>query len=764
MPLLLVSPVQSDQYSEMQNLVPALKKHFGYSSFRPLQQEIVRDALAGRDVFALMPTGGGKSLCFQFPALLRDGLTIVVSPLISLMKDQVDALVASGIASTFLNSSLDGKEARDRLRGLHANQYRILYVAPERLMLESFLERALNWNIVQIAIDEAHCISEWGHDFRPEYRELKKLRKILPDVPIMALTATATERVRQDIIKQLQLRQPSNYVASFDRPNLTYRVIPKESPYEQLLEFLEERPNDSGIVYCASRKSADAIARKLNQDGVSARPYHAGLDPKERTAHQEMFLRDDVRVVSATIAFGMGINKPNVRFVVHYDLPKNIESYYQETGRAGRDGLPSDCVLLFSAGDVVKQTRFIDEKSENEARIAREQLRQMVHFAETRECRRTVLLRYFGEEYVPGPDPVDGHRPPLQGRGCSGCDNCLSPRETFDGTILGQKFLSCVHRVQQKSGFAFGLNHIVEVLTGAKTETVRQRGHDQLSTYGIGTELDRPAWQAVGRELLRLGLLETATGKFATLSLTTAGREALRRRAPITLTKLEPVRPRADSGRTFASSGPRAGRLQDRAGNIECDETLFAQLRLVRRQIADERNVPAYVIFSDVALREMARAYPTTRAEFRRIPGVGEQKLKDFAEPFLDAIGNYLAKNPRQDFVAATTTPPPARSRQRHLNESEAETLRRFQTGESMDEIARARGFVRNTIANHLAMAIEKGAALEIERFFTPAEQKEIGAAYGVTGARNLIGLRDSLGGKYPIEELRIFRAFAERK
>jgi len=599
-------------------LAASLKKHFGYDAFRPLQEAIVRDALAGRDVFVLMPTGGGKSLCFQLPALLRDGLTIVVSPLISLMKDQVDALRASGIAATFLNSALDAAEARERFRGIHNGNYRLLYVAPERLMLETFIEKLPGWNIAQIAIDEAHCISEWGHDFRPEYRALSKLRKLLPDVPMMALTATATERVRDDIVRQLKLQQPRCYMASFDRPNLTYRVMPKVAAYDQLLEFLEGRPNDSGIVYCATRKSADSIAARLNSDGITAKPYHAGLEAGERAKHQEMFLRDDVRVVSATIAFGMGINKSNVRFVVHYDLPKNIESYYQETGRAGRDGLPGDCVLLFNAGDVVKQTRFIDEKSESEARIAREQLRQMVHYAETRECRRAVLLRYFGEERPNEP--------------CDGCDNCLSPPEIFDGTIATQKFLSCVLRVQQKSGFAFGLNHIVEVLTGADTEMIRQRGHDELTTYGIGKEVSRKAWQAIGRELLRLGFLEVAPGKFATVQVTPSGREALRSRRQITLTKhLEKPEPRAKS----------------RGGEIQCDEALFAKLRGLRRTLADERNVPAYVIFSDVALREMARQNPTTPAQFRRIPGVGEQKLKDFAKPFLAAIAEYLQSNSR---------------------------------------------------------------------------------------------------------------------
>src|SRR6266403_3700587 len=499
----------------------ALKKYFGYDAFRPLQQEIIDDALSDRDVFALLPTGGGKSLCFQLPALLRDGVTIVVSPLIALMKDQVDALRTSGIAATFLNSTLAGSESRERLRGLDRNQFRLLYVAPERLMMENFLERALNWNIGQIAIDEAHCISDWGHDFRPEYRELKKLRTHFPDVPIMALTATATERVRDDIIKQLKLRHPRCYVASFNRPNLTYRVLAKSSAYQQVLDFIRARPNESGIVYCASRKSSDALAEKLTRDGIKALPYHAGMESKERTRNQEAFLRDDARVITATIAFGMGINKPNVRFIIHYDLPKNIEGYYQETGRAGRDGLPSECILLFSASDVAKQLHFIEEKSENEARIARAQLRQMVHYAETRECRRATLLRYFGEEFAETP--------------CNGCDNCLTPRETFDGTIPAQKFLSCVHRIHAKSGFGFGLNHIADVLRGADTEAIRQRSHNELSTYGIGRELKRDAWQAIGRELSRLGFVAAATGKFATLQLTGTGLAALRERTRVTL-------------------------------------------------------------------------------------------------------------------------------------------------------------------------------------------------------------------------------------
>src|SRR6476660_6883461 len=659
----------------MMNLRTELKKYFGYDHFRPLQEQIITDALAGRDVFALMPTGGGKSICFQLPALLRDGMTIVVSPLIALMKDQVDSLQASGIPATFLNSTLETEEARHRFRGLHRGEYRLLYVAPERLMLDGFLERALNWNIAQVAIDEAHCSSEWGHDFRPEYRELKKLRTHLPDVPIMALTATATERVRADIVKQLKLRDPRCYVANFNRPNLTYRVVPKSVPYEQLLAFIRSRPNDSGIVYCASRKSTESLTRNLNGNGVNAKPYHAGLTTPERTKHQDAFLRDDVRVITATIAFGMGINKPNVRFVVHYDLPKNLESYYQETGRAGRDGLPSECILLFSPGDVAKQLHFIDEKTEKEARIARAQLQQMVHYAETRECRRATLLEYFGETFPARRDGVGDQTPPLK-VSCESCDNCLQPRETFDGTVNAQKFLSCVYRIHARHGFGFGLNHVVDILRGADTEMIRQRRHNDLSTYGIGRDFKRDAWQAIGRELLRLGLIECAPGRFATLTLTPTGREALRNRTPITLTKQIDIT---------------AQKEKPRAGAIECDELLFEQLRALRRKLADERDVPAYVIFSDVSLREMARNYPTTASEFRRIPGVGEQKLKDFAQPFLSEINDYLATNSRRVFSQNVGSRVP--QRRPRVSESEAETLRRFQRGESVDEIARARGF-----------------------------------------------------------------------
>ncbi|MDI9372411.1 MAG: DNA helicase RecQ [Verrucomicrobiota bacterium] len=609
--------------SSVPQLLPLLKQYFGFRSFRPLQEEIIRDVLAGQDVFALLPTGGGKSLCFQLPAMARPGLAVVVSPLIALMKDQVDALQASGVPATFLNSSLAAGESRARLRGLHNGEFRLLYVAPERLMLPGCLADLQRWGVNLLAIDEAHCISEWGHDFRPEYRQLAELRQLFPTVPMMALTATATARVRHDIVTLLRLREPRCYVASFNRPNLTYRVFAKHKPYDQLRKFLRERPGQSGIVYCQARKTAESVASRLEADGLKAKPYHAGLTAKERTAHQELFLQDEVRVICATIAFGMGINKPNVRFVVHYDLPKNIEGYYQETGRAGRDGLPSECVLLFSAGDVAKLVRFIDEKSDpGERNIAHEQLRQMVHYAESSGCRRSELLGYFGE--------------PAAEANCGGCDNCLSPRATYDGTLAAQKFLSCLYRIRQRSGFEFGMNQIVEVLTGAETESIRRWGHEQLSTYGIGQEHSRAEWKAIGRELIRQGLVrQVSRDHFSVLGLTEDGLAVLKERKPVRLT------------RPVSAPEPKA----PRAGEIACDELLFERLVRLRKQLADERALPPHILFSDVTLRQVARDYPASERALARISGMSARKLQEFGRVLLAVVAGHLETQPRQIFA-----------------------------------------------------------------------------------------------------------------
>ncbi len=632
----------------MDDLLLTLKTTFGYGAFRPLQREIIEAALADQDVFALLPTGGGKSLCFQLPALLRPGLTVVVSPLIALMKDQVDQLQAAGVAATYLNSTLSADEARSRLSGLHRGEWRLLYVAPERLMLDNWQANLKAWNVTALAIDEAHCISEWGHDFRPEYRQIAQLRDLLPGVPVMALTATATGRVRDDIIKHLRLTGPHTFVASFNRPNLSYRVIPKDQPAKQIINFVRTRENESGIIYCASRATAERVAESLAGRGFLARPYHAGLDAAERSRNQELFLRDETRIICATIAFGMGINKPNVRWVIHHDLPKNIEGYYQETGRAGRDGLPGDCLLLFSAGDIAKQTHFLDEiTNAHEQAIARAQLRQIVHYAESSSCRRAELLDYFGETF-----PLDN---------CGACDNCLEPRETYDGTIVAQKFLSCVYRIAQNSSFSVGMNHLTEVLTGADTEKIRKWGHDRLTTYGIGKDLGRPHWAHIGRELMRLGYLAVAEGEFATLELTPAGRSVLLARTAITLT--QPANSsksrrasrteREETGWTFSPRSmetPKPARVARREGDINCDEILFERLRTLRKRLADERQVPAYIIFGDATLRQMARLYPVQLKDLEGITGVGEKKRAEFGGIFTRTIAEYLQTNSRIAF------------------------------------------------------------------------------------------------------------------
>ena len=726
-------------------LLNTLKKYFGFTTFRPLQEEIISDALAGKDVFALLPTGGGKSLCFQLPALMRPGFTLVISPLIALMKDQVDALVASGVNATFLNSTVENSDFSTRMRDLRSGACKLLYVAPERLMLPGFLAQLREWNVAQIAVDEAHCISEWGHDFRPEYRQLATVREMFPDIPVMALTATATDRVRADIVRLLKLKNPGNYVASFNRPNLTYRVVPKDDPYDQLLAFVRGRKAECGIVYCQSRAKTEEVAENLRSDGIAAKPYHAGLTPAERSRNQESFLRDETHVICATIAFGMGINKPNVRFVVHYDLPKNIEGYYQETGRAGRDGLPSECLLLFSSGDVAKQMRFIEEKENpQEKKIASDQLWQMVRYAESSECRRVSLLRYFSETF--------------DAANCQGCDNCLTPRPLFDGTVAAQKMLSCVFRIKERTGINTGLKHVIDVLLGADTERVRDWRHESLSTYGIGKDHSRMEWNSIGRELMQLGYLkQTQVGdKFQVVELGSAAREVLSQKKQVMLTT--PI----DTKKAAAASNKKKGR----SGEIECDENLFERLRTLRKQLADERDVPAYIVFSDVALRQMAREYPVDETQFRRISGVGERKLTEFGAPFLEEIVGYLKTNSKQEFSAGPlleATPP----KKQKMNMTMRETLSRVRAGKTVTEIAKERGLALSTIYGHILAGFEAGEGVDLNQLLTPKQQAEIAFVFEKVGFGNLTGAIELLGGDgqpYTFDQLRVYRAAKSRK
>ena len=595
----------------------ALERWFGFPSFRPSQEAIVRDVLAGRDVFALLPTGGGKSLCYQLPAVLTEGLTVVISPLIALMKDQVDALETAGIPATALNSSLEWSELRRRVDGLERGEYKLLYVAPERLTLPGFSEDLRRWNVARFVVDEAHCISEWGHDFRPEYRRIAPLRERFPDVPFCAFTATATARVRDDVVAQLGLRRPAVHVASFDRANLTYRVLHAPRSTEGLVRWLRARPDDeSGIVYCGSRANSDKLADVLSGAGIPALAYHAGLDSAARAKRQEAFIRDDVRVMCATIAFGMGIDKSNVRFVVHWDVPRSLEGYYQETGRAGRDGLPAECAWFFAYGDVARIERFVEEKPESERAAAREQLERVKRFAYSNDCRRRELLAYFGETY-----PRER---------CESCDNCLQPRRAYDATTDAQKLLSCVYRVREAHGYGVGIAHVIDVLVGAKTEKVERWYHDRLSTYGIGKDRDRRAWRHLADELLRLGLIAQDAARHNVVSLTDAGKRALVRRSPIEVRE------------AVAPVGPRRGRAAVAPPTDEdYDRELFAALRALRREIALERDVPPYVVFSDAVLRAMAREVPRTPAQLRSISGVGEKKLADFGTRFLAAIAAH---------------------------------------------------------------------------------------------------------------------------
>jgi ATP-dependent DNA helicase RecQ len=724
------------------SLAPLLKQYFGYDSFRPLQREIMEMTLAGRDVLAILPTGAGKSLCFQLPALARDGLTLVVSPLIALMKDQVDALTASGVPATLLNSSIQGAESQRRRAALAQGEYKLLYAAPERVMTDGFIQDLQRWNVTRIAVDEAHCISEWGHDFRPEYRQLAQLRQHLPDVPFLALTATATAQVRGDIVQQLQLRQPEVFLASFNRPNLSYTVLPKHQATRQVYEFIRERPHQSGIVYVQSRNSAENLAAALAAEGVKALAYHAGLQPETRVANQDAFIRDEAHVICATIAFGMGIDKPDVRFVIHADLPKNLEGYYQETGRAGRDSLPADCVLLFSRGDLVRNLKFLDAMTDAKAAgVAARQMRQMADFAEGSECRRAALLDYFGEQWP--------------GDNCGGCDICLQPHETWDATTEAQKLLSCLLRIKQKSGFSTGLNHAVEVLAGANTEKIRNWGHDQLSTYGIGKDTPRDAWSVLGRQLTRLGYLTASPDHYQTLSLSRSGLEALKQRTPILLTRV----PHQPGG---ASSSAKVSR----AGTIACDDGLLTVLRALRKALADARGVPPYVVFGDLSLRHMARRYPVTDPAFLAIPGVGRQKLADFGQPFMQAIASWLLDHPPQAFAhdEVPPTPAPKMKSEGALNSSALETLRIFRSGKTAPEIAALRDLSRGTIAQHLALAIGSGDLDAAPHdFYSPAEEQLLDQAAAEHGHDRLGPLHEALGGSITYDKLHFYRAFKQR-
>lgn len=701
----------------------ALQKYFGYTDFRHRQDEIIAHILNGKDVLALMPTGGGKSLCYQLPAVLLTGLTIVISPLIALMKDQVDSLNINGIPAAFLNSSQSPDEQRQLIEKLRSNQIKLLYLAPERLFSgeNKLIEFLKSLPVVQIAIDEAHCISHWGHDFRPEYLMLAGLKQHFPFVPVIALTATADKLTQKDILEKLDLKDPAVFISSFNRENITYTVAPKRNSFKQLLAFLDKRKDESGIIYCLSRKSTEALAADLKTEGFLAEAYHAGLDNLTKARNQEAFLRDDVRIIVATIAFGMGINKSNVRYVVHIDLPKNIEGYYQETGRAGRDGLPSAAMLYYSPGDAQKLKEFAKiENNPEQSRIMLKKLDDMVRYSELQTCRRQFLLRYFDEQ---APDD------------CGSCDVCLTEVERFDGTLIAQKALSAVARLKER----FGAGYVIEFLRGSKSERIREE-HKQLKTYGIGADISKADWQRYMRELVATGYLQASDGEYPVLQLTD---------------KSEAVLKGAEKVQFIASQV-----TEEREEYIELpfEADLLNELKNVRRDIAQNENVPPYVILADNTLVEMATYLPQSLDELRLISGFGDIKLARYGREFLAPVKSYSAQkglSSKIDQKKAKRERKQSTSRAARKGAgTQSESFTLYKQGKTIAEIAADRGLATTTIEGHLAYFIEQ-QELEITAIVKPEKIPPIQDVIEKYGDDKLAPLKEVLGEDYSYGEIK---------
>lgn len=715
-----------------------LKETFGYDTFRPLQKEVIENVMSHRDTLAVMPTGGGKSLCYQIPALLLEGLTVVVSPLIALMKDQVEQLHAAGVPALFLNSSLSYEEYQQNMEYVRLGQVKLLYVAPETLLTPRLFSLLDSVPLDLLVIDEAHCISEWGHDFRPEYRQIVEVRRRYPKAVCLALTATATIRVRDDIKKSLGFTRSNEFVASFDRSNLYIEVAQKENPLKQTLNFLRRFKDQSGIIYCFSRKQVDELTADLVEKGYSARAYHAGLSDLERKRNQEAFIRDDAQIIVATIAFGMGINKPNVRFVLHHDLPKSIEGYYQEIGRAGRDGLPAHCLLLYSYGDVAKLNYFIEQKEGLERKVAMEHLNAMVRYAEdTVTCRRKPLLNYFGEE-----NKVEK---------CGNCDNCTASAPVFtDITIPAQKFLSCVKR----TGECFGAAHVADVLRGSRDEKVLSRSHDKLTTFGIGLEYSTQQWMALARQLEQMGLVRREK-EHQTLSLTPKAMDMLRKRSPIMGSAIR------------ADEKPRAAK--ERAPEPEYNHALYSLLRTKRKELADAEGVPPYVIFSDRTLLEMCIYYPQSKTSLLDINGVGKVKLEKYGVDFLQVICSYCSRHKLAE-IPKPGKPEPVEKEKDPAKDPylagprDKEVGRAFNSGQTVQQLVEQYHVTRGTILDHLTRYAMSGGPLRKEdglasmTALSAYDRQLTMAAFQELGAQKLKPVFEKLDEKVTYDDLRIMR------
>ena len=669
----------------MEKSTQILQQYFGYDNFRLNQASAVENVIAKKDTFVLMPTGGGKSLCYQVPALVLEGTAIVISPLIALMKDQVDALRVNGISAAFLNSSMNPLEQNETLHQLKEGELKLLYVAPEKLSADngSFLNLLKQLNISLFAVDEAHCVSHWGHDFRPDYLFLNGLKKGFPQTPIIALTASADEITRQDIIKQLNLHEPAVLISSFDRPNIKYFVQPKQSVLNHIIQYLNEHPNDSGIIYCLSRKGTEDLSNNLKENGINAAYYHAGISSAERAQVQDDFIKDKIRVMVATIAFGMGIDKSNVRFVMHADLPKNIESYYQETGRAGRDGLPSEAILFYSNADVMKLKKFaMVEGNEEQSSLMLRKLQQMTVFAEMQKCRRQYLMEYFGESH-PG--------------NCNSCDYCLSDFENWDATTDAQKLLSAVYRLKER----YGKNLVIDFLRGSKGAKITDYMR-HLPTYGIGANADKTYWQNLIKQLVINDFLRDSKEEFPVLKLTEASKEVLFGKKEVNLRKVK-EQAKAVTVAETETSNP--------FDYIETNLELFDDLRILRRQQAEQENVPPYVIFSDASLMELSTYLPNTKEELDQISGFGAFKIEKYGEMFLNVIADYCNKNNLVSKIAEKI--PRIKRAPKKTNKYEAgtytTTFQMYKDGNSVEAIAKIRNLSLNTIQNHLANFVEVG-------------------------------------------------------